>query len=591
MNLPRLFSRRELRSTGRPLPRRRPLIEDLEERQLLATFTVTNTNDSGLGSLRTAIIGSNSAMGATINTINFQIGSGGAQTIALRSALPTVTQAVTIDGTTQPGAGVAPRVVLDGTNASSGVSGLTVAASNSSVKGLAVDHFSEYGIEVSGVSGVTIADNYVGLTPTGGHAGNGDSGMALNNGADGNTVTGNVSAENGTNGIEILGGSDSNVVTGNLSGTNPSGTAAAPNGQNGVYIADSTRNVIGGTATGAGNVLSANTERGVDLNDNADGNLIEGNLIGTKAGGAASLGNGDSGILIQGASSNNVIGGTTSGARNVIATNGARGVHIYDHSDGNIIEGNVIGTAAGSTAAGNVDSGVLIEYDSNNNVVGGTVTGAGNNIMGNTFRGVHIYNASNNNLVAGNIISANGTGTGASANTYSGILIDDGSNDNTIGGTTAVAQNIITCNGYAGVHVYGSDGNVVEGNQIGAGSLASGNTVAGVLIDGGSANNDIGEAVTGAGNTIVNNPGGGVVLNGAGADNVIEGNVIETNGFGQPTAGLGDGISMTNTPLTSVIDNVIDSNRDWGIYSVNSSFFVITGNTFAGNGLGNINSD
>ena len=42
---------------------------------------------------------------------------------------------------------------------------------------------------------------------------------------------------------------------------------------------------------------------------------------------------------------------------------------------------------------------------------------------------------------------------------------------------------------------------------------------------------------------------------------MIEGNVIESNGFGQPTAGLGDGISLTNTPRTSVIDNVIDSNR------------------------------
>ena len=97
MNLQRLFGRHELRSTRRPLLGRRPLIEALEERQLLTTFNVTNSNDSGVGSLRAAIISSNAATGVTINTINFQIGDGGTQPIALQWASPTLTHAVTSD--------------------------------------------------------------------------------------------------------------------------------------------------------------------------------------------------------------------------------------------------------------------------------------------------------------------------------------------------------------------------------------------------------------------------------------------------------------------------------------------------------------
>ena len=63
-------------------------------------FAVVNTNDSGPGSLRHAIQQANASPG--VDTITFAIGSG-YQTIALASALPTITDSVIIDGTTQPG--------------------------------------------------------------------------------------------------------------------------------------------------------------------------------------------------------------------------------------------------------------------------------------------------------------------------------------------------------------------------------------------------------------------------------------------------------------------------------------------------------
>ena len=84
-----IFRSQYNRTTHRRQSRRgQPQLEDLEGRQLLSTFLVTNTSDSGTGSLRQAIKSSNATTGAAVNTIDFQIGTGGIQTINLQSALP-----------------------------------------------------------------------------------------------------------------------------------------------------------------------------------------------------------------------------------------------------------------------------------------------------------------------------------------------------------------------------------------------------------------------------------------------------------------------------------------------------------------------
>src|SRR5262249_16794937 len=82
-----------------PQPRAlRPRVEGLEDRLAPATFSVTNVNNGGAGSLRAAIASANSTAGA--DTITFAIPGAGVKTINLTSALPTITQAVTIDGST-----------------------------------------------------------------------------------------------------------------------------------------------------------------------------------------------------------------------------------------------------------------------------------------------------------------------------------------------------------------------------------------------------------------------------------------------------------------------------------------------------------
>src|SRR5262245_8892871 len=80
-------------------------LESLEDRSVPAIFTVTSADDSGLGSLRQAILDANAAANNNgPDQIRFNIPGSGSFTIALTQNLPTITDAVVIDGYTQPGA-------------------------------------------------------------------------------------------------------------------------------------------------------------------------------------------------------------------------------------------------------------------------------------------------------------------------------------------------------------------------------------------------------------------------------------------------------------------------------------------------------
>jgi large repetitive protein len=133
------------------------------------------------------------------------------------------------------------------------------------------------------------------------------------------------------------------LVQGNNIGTNSAGTAAIPNGGPGIQVTNySTGTVIGGTASGAGNLISGNRRTGIGI-PNANGVLVQGNLIGTDASGANPLPNGINGVSIGGISQSdsNTIGGTTAGAGNVIAFNHGNGVTVYSGT-GNAISRNSI---------------------------------------------------------------------------------------------------------------------------------------------------------------------------------------------------------------------------------------------------------
>jgi len=289
---------------------------------VLATYTVTNTNDSGAGSFRQAIADANSNSGT--DTIAFNIGSG-LVTISPTSALPNITGTIIIDGTTQPGFASAPIVQLSGGSAGN-TEGLhlTSGASGSTIKGLIINGFNNSGIQLDGASNVTIQGNYIGTNAAGTAASaNGADGIRLTNSANNNTIGGttaalrNIISGNVNQGIRVDSGSIGNVIQGNYIGVDATGTADIGNAWNGISVTTS-GNTIGGSASGAGNVISGNNNSGLVF-DGSTNNIVYGNYIGTNATGTAAIANSQTGIRIVNSSNNNTIAGSSTRQGNVVA--------------------------------------------------------------------------------------------------------------------------------------------------------------------------------------------------------------------------------------------------------------------------------
>src|SRR5439155_20415871 len=123
---------------------RAAMLETLEGRALLSTYTVTNTADAGAGSLRQAITDAANHAGA--DRIAFAIGSGGAKTISPASRLPGLSDGTNLDATTQLGYAGRPLITLDGSHAGSSADGLKIIGGGVTIRGVVVDHFGGSGI-------------------------------------------------------------------------------------------------------------------------------------------------------------------------------------------------------------------------------------------------------------------------------------------------------------------------------------------------------------------------------------------------------------------------------------------------------------
>jgi hypothetical protein len=280
---------------------RRLLLELLESRDAPAVFTVTTTADAGAGSLRQAILDADAHAG--LDTISFQI-AGGPQVIAPVTALPDITDPVVVDGTSQTGYAGVPLIVLNGSAAPAGTSGLVLANhTGSTIRGLEIINFSKdftgtfvdaAGINIRNGGGHTIQGNYIGTDGTAADP-NGYAGILVNNSANnligGTTAARNVIAGNRAAGIYIANpGATGNKVQGNDIGTDATGVHALPNGAatlsiGGIVIAGfgaggaipNGQNSIGGTAPGAGNLIAF--ERYAVQVVGSTGNPIEGNSM------------------------------------------------------------------------------------------------------------------------------------------------------------------------------------------------------------------------------------------------------------------------------------------------------------------------
>jgi len=306
-----------------------------------ATFLVATTADAGPGSLRQAIIDANAMAGA--DTIAFAIPDVGVPRITLATPLPTVTDPVTIDGTSQL---PAAWVELDGQATTSAI-GLTITGGASTIRGLVIGGFGSAGIQLSGAGGNVIEGNLIG-TDVSGTVGRSPNAYGIEvSGSPGNQIggasagSGNVISGN-LYGIFVHGGAATgNVIAGNLIGTTAGGDAALPNSL-GVWIYTANGTLIGGDEAGAGNVISGNDGDGVDI-WGASGTSVSGNAIGVALDGTSALGNAAEGIYFYFGAGPAVVGETTP---NRIEHNGDAGVWIADGT-GITVRGNTIDANGG----------------------------------------------------------------------------------------------------------------------------------------------------------------------------------------------------------------------------------------------------
>lgn len=530
---------------------RRLRLEKLEPRALLAGFcTVTNTADSGFGSLRAAIDCSNFT--AEVQTIDFNIPGAGTHTIQPGSALPTITDPVVIDGSTQAGFAGTPLIEFDGVNAGANADGLHITTGSSLIRAIAVNRFGGNGIFLDGTGNNVVEENYIGVGLDGtSDRGNGDAGVRVDNSVDnivgGPFGGGNIIAANDAEGVLITGTSAvRNVVNANSIGTNASGTAALGNNI-GISIVAAPGNAIGGVTEDSGNLISGNLSAGVRISGStATANAVNGNTIGTTITGDAALPN-QTGVHITGAPSNTV-GSTQPDAQNLISGNQNAGIWIQGTvANNNMVQGNQVGTNLDGTASVPNGEGVLLSGGASGTMIGGTAGGAGNLISGNTSDGVRfIGTGTSNNSIIGNLVGTNAAGLADLGNGASGFRID--SSGNTVGGAEIGEGNVLSGNDDNGIRI-GGDENVIIGNLVGVdqtGVNPLGNTNRGIYIVGGS-NNVIGGE---RGNFVSSNGLEGIGISQAAAT----GNAILGNFIGGAAAGLGnrDGILIDDAPQNEI---------------------------------------
>ncbi|MFN4015252.1 MAG: DUF4114 domain-containing protein [Reyranella sp.] len=591
----------------------------------MASFAVTNLDDSGIGSLREAIAGVNATAPGTSNTISFTVTG----TIVLASDLPDISRPVAIVAG-NPATGNAPTVGID----CNGNAGLVFATGSdgSQLVGLAIGDASGAGVTLN-AGNILLNNNFIGLALDGSAAGNSGDGVlvaasssanqigtnpaniALSQAGEPTTeVISNVISANGGHGIHLQ-GSDGNTIVSNRVGTDAEGTSAMGNGGNGIYLTTGADgNVIGapyagydssgaqnnptgnkGTAADIvivapplGNLVSGNTGDGIRIDSNSTGNTLFGNYVGTTVGGTSALGNQGDGVAIVDSDLNSLHGCQVDDNPfiyyNVIGGNAGNGI-LVTNSDHVTIRANFVGLGAdNATVVANGNDGVLINGTSQNTQVGGVIP-LGNVIAGNANNGIEVADTASGfstlNTFAG--ITAF---FGAAPNGNNGILITS------TGGNQTIQTNVISGNVNNGIEISGNASdvtivpNIIGLDTRGDGVIANGGN--GILITGTAhdivvANEDVESNLSVIRqNTVSGNGQYGIVIAGNAYNNVIADSAIGTdiqeeaalpNGAGGilvSSTGTGNVVGQANTgwsplPSPAADVNIISGNRGSGV--------------------------
>ena len=312
------------------------------------TFLVFSPLDSDAGSLRLAIAAANTVAGP--DTIEFAIAGNGPHTIVLSTPLPPITEALTINGYSQPGANVntqadgsdaVPGIVLNGNGLGASGVGLDVLAPDVTIRGIAFNGFGEAGIRALDADDLAVHGNFLGIALAGDPVQNMGRGVSIQD--SGSIDIGSAAAAdrnlfaNCTDAIEIFGISIGQNVLGNQIGLNATGLEAQEC-QRGVVLRNGPQlGFIGGATRAHGNVI-VGSSAAISLNADVSAVLIQGNRLGVDAldapitgtgpvGNGVSIGNSVVDVFVGSGSevSGNLIGYRAFGVR---ATSGASRVRV-----------------------------------------------------------------------------------------------------------------------------------------------------------------------------------------------------------------------------------------------------------------------
>ena len=407
----------------RKLNKRSPLAQCLFHLALVSSFVilgaasswaivVTNTNNSGPGSLRQAILDARSDPAADVITFDPALFPA---TIDLLSLLPVLNS----PGDTIDGAG---NVTLNAVNlTATSDHGIRIFAGDITIRGLTIQNF--------GGDGIRVQPN---PTLPGGQSGQVLTGIEIS----GNNIT------NNNQGIRVLGGDDTNEVELTITGNSVSNYSSG-----GIRVDGS--NTVG---TGGNNVIatiSANVIRGAQPVNNPS-NSLAGDGINVTGG----LGTNTGDNVIQATISDNVIQNTFGEGLRVVGagTGNSTSNNIIDVViTGNNIQGNGVGPTGGGngvTITGGPTLGV--PATTSGNIITFLVDGNSSNKNRDNGIGVQGSNGSNHE-VSGTISNNNFNG-----NTDSGILLIARGSNNTLQDIN-IQNNNATNNGLGGLVLFGGD--------------------------------------------------------------------------------------------------------------------------------------
>ncbi|NBD95495.1 MAG: hypothetical protein GVY11_03345 [Gammaproteobacteria bacterium] len=531
--------------------------------------------------LRAAIETANEIDGPVVIEVSsaIELTIGDVSWIEINSALPYITNQVTIAGDTHPEHDDDNRTHLALRGPDSGsFSGLRFGsgASGSVVRNVGISRFANSGILISGGENYVIENNILGGFWGGtawNSSGNGGQGLDISN-ASGSQIRGNVIHANDANGVRIRNGSANNLLQGNVIGLRRPDIILEPfspisgNAGHGVHITATagTGNAIGFLE---GNTISNNDESGILIE--ADGQVVLGNAIGTPHDGEAYPG------VPQTAYGNALHGIEVTGSDNQIGTSGA-GRNTIGHSQSfGIVLGNDVGIAADNNEIGS-------------NYVG---TNAAGDDMGMQI-GIAVFSGTGN-LLTNNVVSHNFDGIGTQSE-----------------GGLFIRRNTVTQNSGSGVVFAGpgqlgsldeNDANIIGNNSVGVlvhpytsanptALTAIRNNFIGTDTNGTLIGNNIGIVVgspsnrvwigqsDGTGNTIVNSSDIGILLDGA-HETLIKGNLIglHPNGATMPN---GTAIRLQNDAVGNLIGYAANDTIDSGTWNPGAG----SGNVITHNGAG-----